>query len=271
MPQTCAKCAKEYAATETHCPHCLAANPEVATFAIPTQLRFNSPATATVALASHASSTSTSISLIQDAISNPITKYSMGGSMAATTTVTQPNGTERSFTTSSANMHSEMVALKYMLETGGWVLSLGAVQWAHDGSKIAPSQFKTAEPHCGFCTVMLEVLGLPLGKPTKGNYNLACNFNYPLPPAVKEDPYVLARVLGRSYCAFDRIKSVLNSFVSGESETWVLKIMDGVTVNDHHYATPTQELVHTWQKALEKGQVNQVWEMVFKSIYSCNR
>jgi hypothetical protein len=265
----CNVCHGHYAVTEARCPHCLTANPQVEQVDIPGKLRYSPASTATQQLCTHEGSTGTAIASIQSSVGTMF-PYTMQGSMKATTTVRLRGGAFKSFDTKN-NMHSEMAALHYMLESGEWKLYLGQVTWAHDGAAIGGGDFQTAEPHCRFCTVMLQVLGLPHGKPTKGNYNYACNFNYPLPAKVRDDPYVLARVLGGSYCAFSNIKCVLNSFVTVRPETWLLEITDGVVVNDHHYVpSDTQGLRLTWAEVVQKDMLTKIWAMIFKAIYEAN-
>lgn len=272
MPRTCANfsCGKQYAVTEPSCPYCLTSNPQVETVQIPRSFRWASSSQSSVEITKYQGSTSTAIATIQQDISGMV-PYTMKGMQSATTTVKQRSGVTRDFVTTD-NMHSEMVALQHMLTAGEWRLSLGLVQWAHNGEAVDGSEFSTTAPHCGFCTVILEVLGLPLTSPTKGNYNLSCNFNYPLPDKVQNDPYVLARVLGRTYCAFDQVKGVLNAFVNAKPEAWFLQIMDGVVVNDHHYVTGAEPGVKvTWQEVVERGTVKEIWALIFKAIYSNNK
>lgn len=200
--------------------------------------------------------------------------YNMQGAQKATTKVTLRNGTVKSFSTKD-NMHSEMAAIQWMLDNGFWVLYLGNIIWSDNLSPVSSDEFQTTEPHCGFCSVMLAILGLPLSKPTKGNYNMACNFNYPLPKIIKEDPYVLARLLsGNSYCGFNKIKAILNSLVNIEKDKWVLSIQNLAFVNENHYVDPQQGvLTLDWLDVIKQsnGEVlNQIWRLVFECLYKTN-
>ena len=113
-----------------------------------------------------------------------------------------------------------------MLDSGFWILQNGIITWK-DGSLIDSSCFTTEEPHCGFCTLLLHILGLPLTKPTCGNYNQAVNCLYPLPVQVKRSPHVLARLLsGSSYTAFHLLKKILNAFIPLGREKWVSRVGD---------------------------------------------
>ena len=200
--------------------------------------------------------------------------YNMAGAQKATTRVTLRGGTVKSFSTKD-NMHSEMVATQWMLNEGHWILSLGTIIWSDNFTAVSSDEFKTTEPHCGFCSIMLAVLGLPLSKPTKGNYNLACNFGYPVPKAIKEDPYVLARLLsGNSYCGFNKIKAILNSLVKIQKDKWVLSIQNLAFVNEDHYIDPGKNvLTLEWREVIKQsnGEVlSQIWKLVFECIYQTN-
>lgn len=218
-------------------------------------------------------STTRSLITIRDGIGK-FHPYNMKGAQKATTTVRCNDGRQRTFKT-TANMHSEMMALNHMLETNQWRLVLGAVIKA-DLTDVGPQDFQTTEPHCGFCTVMLRVLHLPLTKPTRGNYNYAVNFNYPLPALVKSDPYVLARVLDEEhYASFNKIKALLNSFVETNPDEWILNISNFAFVNDDHYVDGDDwETQLAWDEVVAKdggGLLNAIWAHVFKCIYETNQ
>lgn len=218
--------------------------------------------------------TDTSLAKIRAEVPKSFEVYSMKGKQKATTTVTLKNGTKKKFSTTT-NMHSEMTATEWMLANGHWTLFLGMIVWADDWSGVTSAQFATGEPHCGFCTLMLQVLGLPLGTPTRGNYNLAGNFNYPLPAAVRESPYVMARVLDHgSYSGFHRIKRLLDKLISVPSDQWVLSIFGWAYVNENGYVgNPQGYLVLTWADIVrhENGRLlAELWRFVFQSIYATN-
>lgn len=168
-----------------------------------------------------------------------------------------------------------MMAVDWMLSNGHWKLSLGFIIWSDDSTEVTGEQFITSEPHCGFCTVMLQVLGLPHSRPTKGNYNYACNLNYPLPELIKRDANVLAKLLSKnSYCGFSKIKAVLNSLVNIDKDKWVLNIKNLAFVNEEHYVTPGEGvLTLDWEVVIKQssGEVlNQIWKLVFECIYQTN-
>jgi hypothetical protein len=75
-------------------------------------------------------------------------------------------------------MHSEMGALEAMLEKR-YKFSGGVICRKKDDEQATKEVYSTTEPHCGFCTLFLQLLGLPLGKPTKGRYGYASHNNYP--------------------------------------------------------------------------------------------
>ncbi len=218
----------------------------------------------------------TSLTTIRSRVKQRFEPYKMEKAQKATTTVTLKNGTKKKFSTTT-NMHSEMVAVQWMLDNGHWRLFLGTIIWADDFSSVTTLQFSTGEPHCGFCTLMLQVLDLPLGKPTKGNYNLAVNLTYPLPKEIRESPYVLARLLDHNtYSGFHRIKRLLSQIIKSPSpDEWVLSIYGLAFVDDDSYVGVTEGyVVFTWDEIikLDGGKVLAVlWKFVFSSIYNTNK
>jgi hypothetical protein len=99
-------------------------------------------------------------------------EYDMEGSQQAETRW------EKKTYTTKLNMHSEMGALEAMLEKR-YKFSGGVICRKKDDEQATKEVYSTTEPHCGFCTLFLQLMGLPLSKPTKGRYGYASHNNYP--------------------------------------------------------------------------------------------
>jgi hypothetical protein len=115
------------------------------------------------------------------------------------------------------NMHSEMVALQDQLQRGR--VNLGADGKVSSGGLPVPAaQFTTDMPHCGFCTFLLSILGLPLGRATKGKSNLGY-LSYPVPLLIKQEPGVLVNILG-----FRLLKEMIGILTGRKVDDFVLTI-----------------------------------------------
>lgn len=129
---------------------------------------FRNPATTEVKLnlTVHRADVKNSIHVLCEKYAEDTEQYEMKGSQSATTHVKLRDGETLEFKTKDL-MHSEMVAINWMIENGHWTLLCGTVVW-NDGAEITAYQFETREPHCGFCTFFLNALDLPLSTPTYG-------------------------------------------------------------------------------------------------------
>jgi hypothetical protein len=201
--------------------------------------------------------------------------YDMDGAQSAHTVVTLKNHQTRSFSTTDL-MHSEMVAINKMIEEKIWTVYLGQVVWADDGASITSQQFTTTEPHCGFCTLFLIAAGLPVTKPTYGNYKLAGRLAYILPIDLEVSPHFMARVLDSGcYCGFPAVKRLLNIFVQLPPERWVLSIGRAAYVNDVSYTTPTEGIaVVEWFNLVNDAKrevIYQIWKVIYEQILQTNK
>ncbi len=113
-------------------------------------------------------------------------KYSTEGEQSATTTVTY--NSETAIFRTETQMHSEMRAVKWLVETKNANYN--------NLENISLDDFQTNLIHCGFCTFYLSVLGMPLGRPSKGRFNQANNCLYPLPDQLKRDIDFVEKVTG---------------------------------------------------------------------------
>jgi len=114
-------------------------------------------------------------------------------------------------------MHSEMVALQDQLQTGP--LNVGADgRISAGGDPVPAAQFATNMPHCGFCTFLLSILGMPLGLGTKGKSNLGYQ-SYPVPLSIKQEPKVLVNILG-----FRLLKEMIGILTGRNVDNFVLTI-----------------------------------------------
>jgi hypothetical protein len=217
---------------------------------------------------------SQSLDWLRDHCGKELKAYDMDGAKSATTTVRLPNGETKTCRT-TAQMHSEMVAINWMIENGHWTVYLGLVVWA-DGQRITLQQFSTTEPHCGFCTVFLIAAGLPLGVPTYGNYQLASRLAYQLPVELEISPHFIARVLDRGcYCGFPALKRLLNAFINLPPNAWILSIYDWAFADDYSYVQQNNNLtIVGWNQLVEMHKreiIYQAWKLIFQMLMQTNK
>lgn|GEM_PF-2890381 len=224
--------------------------------------------------ASHGPSLMKSFTSLREPFKKKIVKYDMKGARSARTTVTFPNKTQRKFKTTDL-MHSEMVAIEKMLEEGHWKIFLGIITWK-DGSTITAEQFSTSEPHCGFCTLFLAALKLPITTPTYGNYQYASQLRYQLPVDLEINPWFMARILDSGcYCGFHMIKRVLNIYVNVPAKDWVLNIKNLAWVDDNSYTTynPVKFQIF-WDDLVNQHNrlvLWEVWKFIFAKLLENNK
>jgi hypothetical protein len=216
-----------------------------------------------------------SLTSLRSSCTTSFAPYDMEGAKSATTTVHLRDGTKKVFKTTD-QMHSEMCAIDWMISEGHWVVFLGTVIWASDYSKVTSAQFVTTEPHCGFCTVFLIAAGLPLGRPTCGNHQLASRLNYQLPFALMTCPFFMSKVLGAGhYHSFPEIKQILNAFYNEDPDTWLLEIGWGIMFNDKGFAFETGgRAVVKWSDLVNYKNAEilfRVWVVVYEQILKTNK
>ncbi len=229
-----------------------------------------------------------SIAAIQAAIQQhrPFVHYHAGGAQKAETTVNWPPAPPERYATAMQE-HSEMVAVA--ASTGGaapiWALDQAGHVVANNGAAIQHTNYFTDLPHCGYCTVMIWVLDLPLGEPTAGRYNLAVNLEYTVPANVRDSVDVLTRLLNGNQggnAALIVLKTMVNAFLQTASTDCVLQIAPGVFVSDTAVtnAPPAATLVLDWatEAAPHPVDVNEthfgqnsllttLWKIVWKGIF----
>lgn len=227
-----------------------------------------------------------SIAAIQAAIKqrHAFVHYETGGAEKAVTTVNWPPAGPNHYTT-AMQQHSEMVAVAastapapiWQVDAAGHVVSL-------NGYPITGANYVTDLAHCGYCTVMLWVLDLPLGAPTDGRYNLAVNLEYTVPADVLNNVDVLTRLLNRNQGgdpALIVLKRMINVFLQNGSAEWVLQVgTDFVTDNAVLPVPPAGTLVLDWTAAAgHRVDVNvqyfgkhsllvSLWKIVYQGIYN---
>ncbi len=232
----------------------------------------------TICLGKMKASTVSSIDAIRDeADEDDFVAYDMKGGMSATTKVKLPNQTVRSFKTKD-NMHSEMCALDFMLENNYWVVMYGKV-FKGNGQSIGTDEFVTTEPHCGFCTITLIILGLPLTRPTSGNHKMAVNNVYPIPKKLLKDPQFIIRFINSGSFEHHKLKQLLNPFVNKKPAEWLLKINDFLLVSDNsavlisHVDEALLRNIHIYDLSKFLGDtdiVKSIWEFITSAMYSSN-
>ncbi|WP_420408779.1 hypothetical protein [Hoeflea sp.] len=230
-----------------------------------------------------------SIAAIQAAIAQhqAFVPYHAGGAQKAVTTVTWPPAGPQDYETHMQE-HSEMVAVA--ASTGGfapiWQVDAAGHVVANNGATIQHANYFTDLPHCGYCSVMLWVLELPLGAPTKGRYNLAVNLEYAIPANVLNNVDLLSRLLNSNAGGDDALivlKKMVNVFLQNDPGEWVLQIGPGIFVSDTEVtaAAPAGKLVLDWatEAAPHRVDVNvnyfgkntllvTLWKIVWKGIYN---
>lgn len=214
--------------------------------------------------------------------------YNAGGAQGAVTTLNFPANAQNGAYPTNKQMHSEMRALKFAL-TSNWNLT-AAGQVAGVGGAITPATFSTDLPHCGYCTVMLHVLGLPFSTPppppvgpSRGRYNAAINLGYPVPEAVERSWSTLALLYAAAANpGLIAIKHVIDEFVNTpESAGWVLQVgasfvtnaavlpiaPGGVLVKDitaiENKDVTVRNDTHFGTTSLRR----MLWKVIFKALY----
>jgi len=226
-----------------------------------------------------------SISRIQAAIEaqKAFVPYSTEGAQHAVTTVSWPPAAPDHYGT-TMQQHSEMVALAastapvpiWQVDANGYVVAL-------TGDTITGANYFTNLPHCGYCTVMLWVLGLPLGAPTAGRYNLAVNLEYTVPANVLNNVDVLSRLLNSNQGgdpALIVLKRMVNVFLQNRPAEWVLQVgAQFVTDNAVLNAAPAGTIALDWTVAAgHMVDVNvqyfgnhsllvTLWKIVYQGLY----
>jgi hypothetical protein len=227
-----------------------------------------------------ASKVGNSISAIHEDIGT-INDYVLG-TKGAMTTVRWPGG-EKALKTGQTQeqMHSEMEAVKFMLDQGHWIMINGEI-FTKTGGVVAPTDFATGEMHCGWCTLFLQLLGLPLGRPSNGNFNLAINLLYPLPSQVRNSPHVMFKLVfgGEEDSAkSDRIlalKLVFDKFMSIPCTSWYIKDFSGMCIASDEmsarFVDPSglgaDACIFTWDHLFGSNQfVDSIWTHIYSGIY----
>ncbi len=230
-----------------------------------------------------------SIATIQAAIKaqQAFVPYDAGGAQQAVTTVNWPPAAPNHYAT-TMQQHSEMVAVAastapapiWQVDAAGHVVAL-------NGNAITGANYVTNLPHCGYCTVMLWVLDLPLGAPTDGRYNLAVNLEYTVPADVLYNVDVLTRLLNGNQGgdpALIVLKRMINVFLQNGSAEWVLQVgTDFVTDTAVLAAAPAATLVLDWTTAAahmvdvnvqhfgNKSLLVTLWKIVYQGLYEQTR
>jgi len=236
--------------------------------------------TITVSFGKSKSKLTQSINLIRNTIrkKQKLAKYQMHDKQSATTTA-RHGDLEIRKSTSPDTMHAEMVAIKEMLDKGAWRLINGRIKTAQ-GHDVELENFSTDACHCGFCTIMLRVLGLPLGRPTAGNHILAGNDNYPLPTEIKYDPLVVVRVARSNLTdnAAVALREILSSFVPYKDDDWYLDLGNGtaefnngrVTIAQAKESGRVRISLEDFFSKKNSDEVNMLWKEIFGAIRTTN-
>ena len=283
MPTDCEHCGSNFDNDLAACPHCGANNPRHIFSARMKAM----PTAVNVGLTKSAAKTKNGINTIRDEIDKPLEKYTMTtyvpdpdkkgqfikvSKQSATTTVVFQNGEKLSFKTTD-QMHSEMVALDHCFSVGEYGFQNGSVYAQY---KITEKTYFTTEPHCGFCTVILRSIGMPLGTPTAGNGQMAGNGDYPLPEVLRKNIVFYANLVsGTDDGDLLPLKLLLNSFIKG---TWYL-VSGGDTVSDkglvYDMNDENQDIpLVTWNEIVQCSQgevIKALWAYLCKQIYETNK
>lgn len=233
-----------------------------------------------------------SIAAIQMAIQaqHAFVPYNAGGAQQAVTIVTWPPAAPERYAT-TMQQHSEMVALAASTAAPPpppiWQVDGAGHVVANNGVAIGGANYVTNLPHCGYCTVMLWALDLPLGAPTAGRYNLAVNLEYTVPADVFYNVNLLSRLINANTGgdpAFILLKRMVNAFLQNASATWALQI---ATPNGVIYVTDTAVLavqppgleILDWTAAIghqvdvnvqhfgRNSLLTTLWKIVYQGLY----
>ncbi|MEN3332744.1 MAG: hypothetical protein V7641_2109 [Blastocatellia bacterium] len=225
---------------------------------------------------------SDSIRSIQSAVGHFSPYQTEDAQLAKTTVYWPPAGPVTSAT--KEQEHSEMVALgKTLAPQAIWQVDAAGQVVAVNGNAISHVNYFTDLPHCGYCTIMLYVLGLPLGVATKGRYNLAVNLDYTVPGPVFENFSLLARLVDSNIAGptgWVAIKHMINAFIQNNSAEWVLAV-GGFYVTDNNVVdNPGAALVLDWVTEAKDHNVNvnvnhygqnsllkTLWKFVYQGIF----
>lgn len=226
-----------------------------------------------------------SIATIQAAIqvAHHFVPYNAGGQQQAVTTVTWPPAGPRPYST-TMQVHSEMVALAGSTAAPPiWQVNAGGHVVAVNGNAIAGGNYFTNLPHCGYCTVMLWVLGLPIGAATAGRYNFAVNLEYSVPANVRDNVEVLSRLFNSNVGgnpALIMLKSIINAFLQNDPATWALQVGTVYVTDAGVFNQPPLGLeVLDWANAVSHPvDVNEthfgqnsllitLWKIIYKGLY----
>lgn len=231
--------------------------------------------------------TAKSIAEIQNEIDehHVFVPYTTGGAEKARTLVNWPPADPKRYETTQQR-HSEMVALTASTAPPAiWHVDQTGHVIANNGHDITGANYVTDLPHCGYCTVMIWVLGLPLGQPTKGRYNQAVNLGYSIPVNVQDNVDVLTRLLNSNQGgnpALVVLKCAVNAFIATPpSKDWVLSI-EGKIVTDTAVLerVPAGKEVLDWADAAAhrvavdikhfgtNSLLVTLWKVVYKALYN---
>ena len=216
-----------------------------------------------------------SIKKIQQAIAQQgaIYHYKLDGAESAIATYTDSSGASFEKPTSADNMHAEMCLAEQLLSGDVWKLEAGKITCATGA--VSGMAFKTNVPHCGYCSVVLHVLGLPLTMASVTSHNKASEGIYPLPRQLVGDHAFLARMVGagkNDRAAYEALKQILDVFVSGpRAGAWVLEI-EGQRYASGEGASATP-IVVTWNQ-IKAARIDTttllagVWRSVWWALYA---
>ena len=221
-----------------------------------------------------------SISTIHEEI-DVIHKYVLGAK-GAMTQVRWPGGTKQLKTGQTCEqMHSEMEAIKFMLDEGHWIILNGEI-FTKYGKPVAATDFETGEMHCGWCSLFLKLLGLPLGRASHGNFNQAVNLLYPLPSQVRSSPHVMYKIIfgGQEDSVKSKrimnLKLVFDSIMSIPCTSWYIKDFSGMCIASDgvsvRFVDPSslgpEACILTWDHLFgSKEFLDAIWRQIYTGIY----
>jgi hypothetical protein len=224
-----------------------------------------------------------SLNNIRNSIKEDLTKYTLNGNQNAVSEVS--SGAQMIPFKTHKNMHSEMKAIEHKLLNREWILRDGVIRTAA-GERVSINDFKTDKkyPHCGFCTLFMQVLELPLSYPTAGNGNLVKQditaFIYPLPDAIRNSKEVFINLIDRIAGRSDgqRFRKIISLFFSKDDE-WYL--IDDATNWAWTSAGPTSDYETLEEKGMfalrlseawgNKEKRDAMWKFLFEQMKESNR
>lgn len=155
----------------------------------------------------------------------------MKSAQSAQTSIKYKKGDVIKFQT-RAQKHSEMCAIEHLIANKHVTLTLSGSDVTVNGSEVYtvdPANFETEQPHCGYCTFILCLLGFPLGTPSQGKFNQSINLSYPIPKELCEPNIVYGTLFCKDLTLF--VSFIKRHFFNNDVDVNIDVTGNNITVN----------------------------------------